>query len=109
MEHVINDLEDRSYRRRSTDTDGMPWQVKALGFIGVPSAIALYLVYSLVSGITPAVLSMQSTMSTLVISMNNIALDHAAAKQQNEQILRVLRASCVNSATDNEARERCLR
>lgn len=106
-----DDMDRRQVMRRTTDainTDGVPWQVKAAVMLGVPSVIALYLVYALVSGIVPAILSMQTTMSNLVAAQGTIAADHQAAKQQNEQILRVLRAGCVNAAMDNQQRERCL-
>lgn len=107
MEQIV---ERRRHPRRESDTpsDGLPWQIKAIGIIGVPSAIALFLVYSMVSGIVPAMLSMQTTMSNIVTAVGNIASDHVQQKAQNEQILKVLRANCVNNAKDAIERERCL-
>lgn len=98
--------------RRVTDAggvDGMPWQVKAVGIIGVPSAIAIYLVYSMVQGVVPAIANVQTTTNSLVLAMGELTKDHAAVRMQNESMIRILQATCVNAAKTNEERERCFR
>lgn len=107
------DAEDdrRQATRRTVDAislDGTPWQVKAAIILGAPTIFAGYLIYALVSGIVPAILSMQTTVTSLTAAVAEMKSDHQTAKQQNERILTVLRASCVNQAQDNPARERCL-
>ena len=87
--------------------DSVPWWVKAAFYFGAPTVFAGYLIYSLVNGTVPTLLAMQNTMSSLVVSVNTISQEHVASKQQNDQILRVLRASCVNAATTTADRERC--
>lgn len=91
----------------SGSTDAVPWWVKAAFYFGAPTVFAGYLIYSLVNGIVPTLLAMQNTMSNLVVAVNTISQEHVAAKQQNDQILRVLRASCVNAASTLTDRERC--
>lgn len=88
-------------------SDGVPWWVKAAFYFGAPTVFAGYLIWSLVNGIVPTLLAMQNTMSSLVVSVNAISQDHVASKAQNDQILRVLRASCVNAASTSADRERC--
>jgi hypothetical protein len=106
------DMPDRRQTaRRTVDAmtlDGTPWQVKAAVLLGAPTVFAGYLIWALVSGIVPAILSMQTTMSNLVSAVSVITSDHQAARQQNENMLRVLRANCVNQSKDDAARERCL-
>lgn len=85
----------------------MPWQVKAIGLVGVPSAIAIYLVYTLASGIVPAMQEMSRMQTSLLLTMNQFAMDHSTTKVQNESVLRVLRTTCANNAQTMDARERC--
>lgn len=97
-------MDRRLEARRDDDlieSSPLPWWVKAIGVVGVPSAIAIYLVWTIASGLVPAMAEMQKT-------LNAVAADHIVSKSQNDNILRVLRASCVNQAQTNDARERCL-
>lgn len=89
--------------------DGMPWQIKAAFLFGAPTVFAGYLIWALVSGIVPAMLSMQQTMSSLVAAVSNITSEHSAQKAQNERIIAILQASCVNAAQSGADRERCFR
>src|SRR5690349_1661412 len=99
-----DDMEQRANRR-----DDMPWQIKAAFLFGAPTVFAAYLIWALVSGIVPAMLAMQTSMNDLSRAVASLAADHAVAKMANEDILSVLRASCVNDAKTTDARERCLR
>lgn len=89
--------------------DGMPWQMKAVALIGVPSAIAVYLVWAMVSTVVSSVDITQRMMSEHVASTSILSSDQTALRRQNEEIIRVLRTSCVNAAKDNTGREQCLR
>ncbi len=91
----------------SGSADSVPWWVKAAFYFGAPTVFAGYLIYSLVNSIVPSMLAMQNTMSGLVVAVGAISQDHVAAKAQNDQVLRVLRASCVNAAQTSADRERC--
>lgn len=87
--------------------EAMPWQIKAVGLVGVPSAIAIYLVYTLASGIVPAMQEMSRTQNSILIAMTTLSMDHATSRSQNDSILRVLRTTCSNNAQTMDARERC--
>jgi hypothetical protein len=95
-------------RRNYDAIDGMPWWVKAIGFVGVPSAIAMYLIYALVANVVPAMFDMQRAMNNLAVSVGNISTEHAESKRQTEEMLKVLRGSCLNQAKTYEEKSRCL-
>ncbi len=96
-------------RRKFDDgSDGMPWWVKAIGFVGVPAAIAMYLIWALVQNVVPAMFEMQKTMTTMASSIASVSADHAASKVQNDDILKVLRGTCLNQAKTYDDRMRCL-
>lgn len=100
----------RHGRRRSDDSqDGMPWWVKAVSFFGVPSAIAIGLVYSLVNYMVPTMLETQKTLNTVVITLGAISTEHSYTKEQNERIIGVLRATCANAAKGDYERTQCMR
>lgn len=87
----------------------MPWWVKAIGFIGVPSAIAIYLVVALVRGIVPALMDGNKLLIEHIGQMNSFVSGQQEIKNQNTDILRVLKTSCANSAKTEMDREKCLR
>jgi hypothetical protein len=99
----------RKSGRRQTDTDGIPWQIRAIVLMGVPSAIACYLVWVLASNISPSLSAQGQTLNQLVLSVSNMRDEHSQMRAVNEAMLRVLQASCVNNAKDSIERERCLR
>ncbi len=108
-------MRSRTVGRRPADLDpifqsnGMPWQVKAVLLIGVPSVIALYLVWSLVHGVIPVLLQGQTTMNQILMAMQSVSQEHVSSRQQTDTMIAILRANCVNNSQTAEARERCLR
>ena len=103
-------MPDRHVGRRNYDIgiDGMPWWVKAIGFVGVPSAIAMYLIYALVANVVPAMFEMQKTMNTLAVQIGTVSTEHQESKRQNEEIIKVLRGTCLNQSKTYEEKSRCL-
>jgi hypothetical protein len=101
---------ERHVGRRNYDLgiDGMPWWVKAIGFVGVPSAIAMFLVWALVSNVIPVMLEMQKTVNTMAVQVATVSAEHAESKRQTEEMLKVLRGSCLNGAKSYEEKTRCL-
>ena len=95
----------------SETQDGMPWWVKAITFFGVPSAIALWLVYLLGTTIANATL----TNSTALIEhhqatsslVNVINTEHQEHKLDSVIIQQLLQAMCVNAAADSDERGNC--
>ena len=94
------------FRRSTDDTRNMPWQVKAITFFGVPSAIACYLVY--MSAGTHAS-DVQKTNELLQTHIQISTQLEQRTEQQNIRLEKILLALCVNSATTPVDRERCLR
>lgn len=89
--------------------DSLPAQAKAIVTVGVPSVIAMYLVYVLAGNVAAG----QKESLAAQKDTQNLLREHMSsmAQQTTDQaaILRVLRTNCVNQAKDNDARERCLR
>jgi hypothetical protein len=78
----------------------MPWQVKAIATLGVSTILALWFPYWLTNAIEPAIRDIQQMLKEHVY-------DQTVVKSQNETIIRVLRANCVNQAANREDRDRC--
>ena len=91
---------------------GFPWWVKAVVVVGVPSAIALGLVWSDRAQLTEAVYSNRATLQHMVATdaahdMKVVSkFDSLAA--ETAEMNRILLAGCVNAATSAEQRERCV-
>lgn len=89
--------------------NSMPWQIKAIGLIGVPSAIAIYLVLSLDQGI-------RADNRTLRESLNYHTQQTEVSRVQNEKILNTLESikrsqdrTCANTAKTYADRSECFR
>lgn len=93
-------------------SNGMPWWVRAITFFGVPSALAMYLTWVLASAVVSevqdtnnALRDTNSLMKVHIESTSRMELNH----QDHERALeRILRAICVNGATDANERRECL-
>lgn len=90
----------------------MPWWVKAIGLIGVPSAIALFFSWTLVADIK-STLDELNTSVTILINQN--AADREQDKIERTQDRNTLNniwlataADCVNTAQTETERNRCL-
>ena len=87
----------------------MPWQVKAIGLIGAPTAIACYLVYILagevktVSTETRQGLTSHASQTTELINR----MDEANREQKLLKLL--LQRICVNTAKTEQTRADCFR
>lgn len=84
----------------------------AIAKIGVPAAIAVFLVYRLASGFDTFDLRLKAleAQHTLAADSALAAKDLAGrALMTNERVLFVLQTMCVNDAKTADARERCLR
>lgn len=89
----------------------LPPIVKLILQVGVPSAIAVYLVWLLASRLDANVLSMremleqhqQITVQTLQI----IQSSKEAEQQERQQMIDILRQQCINAANDGPARRAC--
>lgn len=94
------------------ETNGMPWWVKAVTLFGVPSTIALFLVYVLVNVIAGEVRKTSDDVgdTNALIKAHIEASDRIERMhQENEQSMhRILRAICVNGAANQQERAGCI-
>lgn len=84
---------------------GLPTWVRSIALVGVPSAIALYLVYVLASFATVGLADLNRQMDAHADAMIRHDAD---AKGQLEALTRVLLRICINTAQSPEDRQRCL-
>ena len=87
------------------ESNGMPWWVKAAGVVGVPSLIAVFLVYALASGHQATTDDIAKDVKAHAEASELHTSDSKAALDRIERIFRVM---CVNAAADSMQRERCL-
>jgi hypothetical protein len=74
--------------------------VKLISVVGVPSVIALWLVYSFTAGMQADLRNIDRGMAQHIVAADNMT-------RTNGQILRMLQVICANAAKDNNSRERC--
>jgi hypothetical protein len=89
--------------------DGLPWWVNAIYKVGVPTAIACYLVWFLATRI-------QANMDSYQVSMNNMQKlmeTHITEQQEgtrvNKRILEALQMICVNTTDSKNERADCIK
>lgn len=84
---------------------GLPTWARVLGLLGVPSAIAVYLVYSLANFATVGVSDLNRKMDAHAAVMVN---HDVAAMRSSEAMTRILLRICVNTAKTDPDRQRCV-
>ncbi len=83
---------------------GMPWQVRAIGFFGVPSAIAIFLVWNMTG--TQAN-DIREARAQLANHAQVSAVANIETAKRLEHVERVLTAICVNAAKTISERAGC--
>lgn len=84
---------------------GLPQWVRAIALVGVPSAIALYLVYNLTGFATTGLASLQRQMDAHA----QVLIQHDANTLRNaDALLRVMLRVCLNTAKNTDDRQRCV-
>lgn len=84
----------------------------AVGKVGIPGVIAMFLVVSLVSNfdkLDKRLMAMESQHMQAAESASAAKDLAGRALMTNERVLWVLQVMCANDARTNDARERCLR
>jgi hypothetical protein len=82
---------------------GLPWLVKAIGFVGFPAAIAAYLIWIGAASLP----TIQASMTTLTADHKRtleLISDHI---RQQEDVLRMLQRVCSNTAKNDVEKQRC--
>lgn len=85
----------------SDSNEEQPWWVGSIYKIGIPSAIAIYLIWFLAAQVRTDLVEMKQTVTQHKI-------DSAVMLDQNRKIYQVLQRICVNSATNNQERIECV-
>lgn len=90
---------------------GMPWQIRAIFIIGVPSAIALWLTYVGTANISQNV---RTNGDALAIVRSEAALHDQRVRAQFDELqqsaitqTRILRSICQSVAKNDLQREKC--
>ncbi len=84
---------------RETSKVSDSW-VKLISVVGVPSVIALWLVYQFTTGMQGDLKNIDRGMAQHIVAADNMT-------RTNGQILRMLQVICANAARSNGEREKC--
>lgn len=105
--------------RRDADNQGMPWWVRAIAYVGVPAAIACFLVWFLVVRVDgwqdaaddkldahmAATVVLAESVKGIAVALADIEREHQESGRRLERYLRQL---CVSGATNRDERNQCL-
>lgn len=83
---------------------GMPWQVRAVGFFGVPSAIAIFLVWNMTGTQAQDIRAAREQLANHAQVSASANLETA---KRLEHVERVLTAICANAAKNLGDRASC--
>lgn len=84
----------------SSNENQQPWWVSSIYKIGIPSAIALYLIWFLATQVRADLQEMKDT-------VKQHQIDSLTMQDQNRKIYNVLQRICMNSSTTNQERNEC--
>lgn len=91
---------------------GLPWWAKFIVLVGVPSVIALGLVYSnqanLARNVEQNGVMLREVQTDERAHDARVLLRFEDLGRKTDETIRILTASCVNEAKTVEARERCV-
>lgn len=92
--------------------DDMPWWVKAIALVGVPSLISIGVIYSDRAQLAGAVNDTASRLQRVEARHDEhdarVLVRFEELSRKTEETNRILVATCVNAAQSMEARERCI-
>lgn len=95
-----------------TMLSGLPWWLRGLAIIGFPALAAAYLTWLMAQALPVRVDALQGK-ATEIYSLekthHDIFLQKWSGQDEiNKELIGVIRATCVNAAKNEEARNRCL-
>lgn len=107
----MSPLEDSQLPAHETELNGMPWQVKAIGLVGVPSVIALLLVWAVIGAFSAEAAANTKAVNeaTQLIREHSTAskTDAEFAREMMRESIRLQRATCENTAKNDFDRANC--
>lgn len=92
-----DDADDGAAMRLNGNT---PWYVKAISLVGVPAAIAFYLIYYLTTT--------APTKAEMITIGDSLKVHVSSTQSDLTDIKRILLASCVNAGHTDVERLKCL-
>lgn len=101
MPLLLTDEDEPRNRRREDNT---PWWIGSIIKLGVPAAIALFLIWFIVSTISPSITFIKEN---LVLHADSATRVGREIHEQNEKLMKVLQQICMNSAKNNQERNGC--
>lgn len=116
MEDTFSENSRGGRRQMDTEPGMVPWQIRAIIYMGVPAAIACFLVWFVTQVVLVSLNAQQSLLSAQQTTLNSLAQststlqgEHSQIRMVNEAMLKVLQASCANDAKTMENRANCFR
>lgn len=97
------DTDDYSGADRRNGNGVLPWWVRAIAVVGIPGALALYLVY-VGAQLAPRILATAEAAHSESIRTRELLREHI---QSEEQMYRLLQRICSNAARGDDDRQRC--
>jgi hypothetical protein len=85
------------------ETHLLPWWVRAIAVIGIPGAIAVFLVYVGATEIPKIKTEIVAT-RVEVLNLQRLTNEHV---EQNAAMYRMLQRICSNTAKNEDAKQRC--
>ena len=83
-----------------TKSDNGPWWVQAIYKVGIPSAIAIFLIWALVTRIDVEILEIRE-------NLRLHAVDSSYIIKNTNNLQQILQRICVNTSETNEERSAC--
>ncbi len=109
MSILLSEQEDNRRDRRREDNT--PWWIGAIYKLGIPAAIALFLIWFVVATVIPNIQFIKENLVLHANSSSQVGQDlrdqNIRLSQQNERLMRVLQQICINSAKNNQERNGC--
>lgn len=103
----------REHEHEHDAAERMPWQARAIGFIGVPGAALLLVLYFLVLPIVEAMPRLESKMDQHIKAMESEQYERAEEKRDRRQrdvrMEKYMEIMCVNLARTADAKLLCQR
>jgi hypothetical protein len=102
-------LADSLFAEIGKGDNGMPWQIKAIGLVGVPSVIAIYLTYALVADFRVSQLSINNNLNAHSFQAQQLIEQNRKIEGLMDAIKNLNQRICVNTSRVQTERNECFR
>ena len=91
---------------------GLPWWLRGVYIVGIVGGIALYLTYIMAQALPSKIDNVQLRVDEVkaldVQHANSFENKWSDQESINKELISVMRATCINAAKNDDARNRCL-